>query len=403
MRILYLSAWRPFPTNNGSKLRVAHLLRTLAERHEVSLLTFSFGDAKNDAQEERRSIPVRAELIHANPFLRTGLRHTARHLFVEPSVNTPIRTMTDAVRRAQEQCSFDAVIASTTVMARYALEHAHGSARVLEEHNSMTRWAYEHYQHGRDGPQRLRRWISWQKSRVYEARLFPRFDLVTMVSEQDRAATLQMLPGYHGPVEVAPNGVDCTANQFTREGRKPDTLIYNGALTYSANYDAVRWFIDEIYPRIRTARPNASLTITGATQGVDLSRLKVDPSITLTGYVPDVRVPVSDAMLCVAPIRDGGGTRLKILEAMALGAPVVATSKGAEGLNVVDGEHLLLADSPEKFAASVVTLLANSALRDHLARNARRLVEAQYDWREIGARFTGLVESVVAARKGRLV
>ena len=127
--------------------------------------------------------------------------------------------------------------------------------------------------------------------------------------------------------------------------------------------------------------------------------MALDDTVCLTGFVDAVRLPVTAAAVCVAPIRQGGGTRLKILEAMALGTPGVATSKGAEGLDVTNGEHLLLADDAATFAARTVALLQNAALRAQLAANARRLVKQRYDWDAIGRRFVALVEETVQTRR----
>jgi glycosyltransferase involved in cell wall biosynthesis len=176
--------------------------------------------------------------------------------------------------------------------------------------------------------------------------------------------------------------------------------VYNGALTYSANYDAMRYFLADIYPLIKQHVPEVSLTITGSLSGVELSGLALDKSVRLSGYVDDVRIPVAEASVCVVPLRQGSGTRLKILEAMALGTPVVATSKGAEGLDVTPGHNILLANDPGEFAAQVVYLLRSGSLRDQLAKHARLLVEQQYDWDQIGERFMVLVEEV-ARRRGR--
>ena len=136
---------------------------------------------------------------------------------------------------------------------------------------------------------------------------------------------------------------------------------------------------------------------------MDTAGLALDDTVRLTGFVEDVRVPVAEAAVCVTPIRQGGGTRLKILEAMALGTPVVATAKGAEGLDVVDGEHLLLADDPEAFARRTVELLNGPDLRSRLSAAARRLVETRYEWQAIGAHFADLVEATVqrGPREGR--
>jgi glycosyltransferase involved in cell wall biosynthesis len=196
-------------------------------------------------------------------------------------------------------------------------------------------------------------------------------------------------------VATVPNGVDCARNRPGLVPRRPNALVYNGSLTYSANYDAMRWFLAEVYPRIKAEVPGVTLTITGSTRGVDLASLALDDTVRLSGLVDDVRIPVAEASTCIVPIRQGGGTRLKILEAMALGTPVVATRKGAEGLDVTGGEHLLLADAPEEFARQTVELLGNPALRHVLTANARRLMEDRYDWEAIGQPFVDLVEATV--------
>ena len=210
-----------------------------------------------------------------------------------------------------------------------------------------------------------------------------------------------MLPGFQRPVEVVPNGVDCRHNLPGLHSSNDNLLVYNGALTYSANLDAMTYFLSSIFPIVQQQIPDVRLTITGSTAGVDLSSLALTDAVFFSGYVPDVRLPIAQAAVCVVPLRDGGGTRLKILEAMALGTPVVATSKGAEGLDVIDGVHLLIADTPEEFARETIRLLREPKLRSTLAANARRLVVENYDWQQIGDRFVQLIEQTVATKQVR--
>ncbi len=399
MNILFLSTWFPYPPDNGSKLRVYHLLRALAQDHEVTLLSFAFSTARPDDPGNLRSLCADVQVVPVNPFEvnRAGALRT--FLSPTPVVSRPIPAMSQLVADALHANPFDAVIASTEMMADYALQARPDTVKILEEHNSMSRWMQGRYAEQTNPLQRLRCWVSWQKIRRYEAGLFNRFHLVTVVSAQDQAAS-QALPGYRGQVEVVPNGVDCQHNQPGLAQSRPDALVYNGSLTYSANYDAMRWFLAEMYPRIKAQIPGVSLAITGSTRGVDLDGLALDDTVRLTGFVEDVRLPVARAAVCVAPIRQGGGTRLKILEAMALGTPVVSTSKGAEGLDAASGEHLLIAGDPDLFARQVIELLGDPALRQRLAASARRLVEERYDWQAIGARFVGLVEATVREKRG---
>jgi glycosyltransferase involved in cell wall biosynthesis len=395
VRVLFLSTWFPYPPDNGSKIRVYHLLRALGRQHRVTLISFAFGTARPEEGEDFERCCAGVQAIERNPFERSRMASALRFLSMVPIVTRPLPEMAQAVRKALARDSFDVIIASTGITATYALAACRGPIKVLEEHNSWTRCMQERYQEQDAFARRASHWMSWQKTRHYESRLFRRFDLCTVVSEQDRAASLEMARGYRGRVETIPNGVDCQYNRPGLALPQAKTLIFNGALTYEANYDAMQYFLAEVYPLIRQEVPEVSLTITGPTSGVRLSGLRLDESVHLCGYVDDIRPLVAGSAACVTPIRQGGGTRLKILEAMALGTPVVTTSKGAEGLEVIGGEHLLLADEPASFAERTVRLLHRPALRQHLATNARRLVEQRYDWGPIGERFVALIEEVV--------
>ncbi len=294
--------------------------------------------------------------------------------------------------------SWDAIVAIQMPMAQYALSMP-ANARILDVDTALSYQLMERYRSATPHLARLAAWASWRKAYHYERRIVRRFDAACVVSRLELASLRDWGSAGSCSVELVPNGVDCTRNHPGLASPQPNHLVYNGSLTYSANYDAMHWFLSEIYPLIKPQQPDVRLTITGSTEGVDLAGLALDAGVRLTGYVEDIRLPVAESTVAIAPIRQGGGTRLKILEAMALGTPVVATTKGAEGLDVIDGEHILLADTPQAFAKAVVELLTNGETRARLARQARRLVETQYDWREIGAQFVALVERTVADRR----
>lgn len=389
MRILFLSAWYPHPADNGSKIRVLHLLRSLAERHEVTLAAFVFGTAAPDAADEVHRVCRSVHLLSLDPIQRSRMGTLRTFLSVTPSAARSTPEMHALVRKIAAAGRFDAVIASTTTMSAYALDVP--AVRIIEEHNVLSRWMYERYT-GQTSPVQLARcWVSWQKARRFEARLYRRFARVTVVSEQDRRALQSVLGRDADRLAVIPNGTDPRHNRPGLAQPAADRLVFNGALSYAANFDAMRWFLAEIYPAVQQERPAVTLAITGATAGVDLGALPPHPGVQLTGFVDDIRPVVAGATACVAPIREGGGSRLKILEAMALGTPVVATAKAAEGLNVTRGEHLLVADEPEAFVRATLALLYNPDLRQRLAAQARQLVEAHYDWAAIGKHFEELV------------
>jgi glycosyltransferase involved in cell wall biosynthesis len=171
-------------------------------------------------------------------------------------------------------------------------------------------------------------------------------------------------------------------------------VIYTGAVTYDANLDAVSYFAREALPLIRQRVPDAQFTITGGTGKVDVSQLAALPGVHFSGYLPSVAAAVQESWVMVAPLRIGGGTRLKILEAMALGTPVISSSKGAEGIAIHPGEDILIADSPQEIADAVCRLFDDAALRGKIAAGGRALVEHEYDWGVIGERLVSVVEEV---------
>jgi len=219
----------------------------------------------------------------------------------------------------------------------------------------------------------------------------------TVASDLERAKVLQIVPGYER-LAVVPNAVSFEQYQSDFGVPLPDSVTFTGALSYFANFDAMVFFLTAVWPIVRARRPGARLFITGRTDGVPLNRLPLDESVTLTGYLADIRPQIARSRVCVAPLRQGGGTRLKILEALALGTPVVATSKGAEGLAVTPGEDILLADEPAEFASAVIRLLDDETLHAWLATNGRRLVEKCYSWEESAQALERLLYQVTGQK-----
>ena len=396
MRILVVSTWFPYPPNNGSRIRAFNLLRALSQRHEVSLLSFAAADSAPDVAGLDGIARV-VGIVQAPVYQPSSVRSVAGLLSPLPRniVDTYSRQMDSMVQEMVGKGDQDVAVAFEVGAARYVAEVRRVPSVFEEIETGVIR---DQYLRTPPGPARARYWLTWQKTSRYTARLARRFSACTVASQQERAILELIAPGLR-TVSVIPNGVDTDLMQPGMLEPAPCSLIYNGALTYSANYDAMQYFLAEIWPHIRAEEPGSSLAITGSTEGVDLSRLPHADGVTLTGYLSDIRPAVAGAWACVVPLRIGGGTRLKILEAMALGTPVVATSKGAEGLAVTPEENILLADDPRQFAAQTIRLMRDPALRQRLSAAGRRLVETTYSWQMIGETFMRLVESV-AARKG---
>lgn len=395
MKILFLSTWFPYPLDNGSRIRVHALLQGLSQAHSVHLLSFLPPSLSQEVISQVNC--ERVAVVRRDPFWRHPLKHKFAYFSWKPRavVAGYSREMAQAAQEMDRQEHYDLVIASVTEVAAYALL-LQGKPLLLEEHNFMTAWMKEQAQNQVTLRGKLARALTFQKSLLYERWLYPHFQGVSMVSQVDCQAVRRLLPGYSGQLSVIPNGVDLESRPFNRYPAVPDTIVFNGALTYSANAGAMRFFILDVLPLIWQQRPQVRLAITGRHAGVDLSWMPVDERIQFTGYLEDVCPAVGQSWLAVAPLREGGGTRLKILEAMALGTPVVATHKGAEGLEISPGVDIQLADRPEAFADSCLEVLKSPSTRRQQARLARRLVEEKYDWKMIAIQFRQLVEMVAA-------
>ena len=232
----------------------------------------------------------------------------------------------------------------------------------------------------------------------YEGRTLARFDGVLAVSDADRQTFAALYPdAIRQPVHVVPTGVDTDYFAPAPSDPASRTIVFTGSMDWLPNEDSMQFFCRDILPRIRAAEPDVRLSIVGRAPTPAVKRLAEDGGVHVTGSVDDVRPYIREAAIYIVPLRIGGGTRLKIFEAMAMGKAVVSTTVGAEGLPVTDGEHVILADQPETFAAAVVGLLRDPDRRAHIAAAARRLVVEQYDWSAVA----GTLEDALAGSHRR--
>jgi glycosyltransferase involved in cell wall biosynthesis len=224
------------------------------------------------------------------------------------------------------------------------------------------------------------------------------FDLVACASEVDRDLMEGICPGLSAG--VIPNGVDTQLYQPNHEVEEETTIIYTGSMDWFPNEDAAIYFIEEILPAIQTRYSNLKFYVVGQSPTERLKRYGNRPGVVVTGRVDDVKPYFARATVYVVPLRIGGGTRLKILEALAMGKAVVSTSVGAEGLNLTAGDGIMIADEPAKFADGVFQLMEDKSMRRELGENGRRRVKTEYDWRRIGEKLQGMYEAVVAGDSG---
>jgi glycosyltransferase involved in cell wall biosynthesis len=359
MRILLVTHVLPYPADSGTRIRVAHLVRALRRRHEVTLLSLEAGDAR--AAAEALGVPVTVHPARA--------RRALAPVAVAPET-------TAALWRAVRDWRADAVHLQGTFSAAAARLHRPrpGLPAVVDEgcvyHLSYRRAADVAPTALGRARGRLRTW----RLQRFEAVLARRADAVVAVSEDEAALLRAMARGT--PIVVAPNGVDVDAVKPTPPG---DAALFVGLLSYGPNRDAVAWFAREVLPHL--GAHGAEVLVAGRDPGPELEALAAAaPRLRLLGFVPDLAPLYARAGVFVNPMRGGGGTRLKMLEAMAAGKAIVSTTVGAEGLALTPGREVVVADRAPEFAGAVCALLADPARAARLGQAARALVEARYRW-----------------------
>ena len=396
MKILVLSTWFPYPTNQGSKVRAYHLIKSLAASHEIGLISFEDFPVQPDWIEHMRQFCHQVVIVPRHPFRYSRIKIGLGLLSLDPShvVAGYSSEMAMATQNLNNDWHPDLIFALTLVTAPYALQ-VQGIQRVVDVDNLLALMVHEQYSHSKGLLRRARRYLAYRKLLRYESRIYRQFDLALVCSQRDVERAARYIPAIPGQIKSAPNGVDLENMRPEITTPKSGALIFNGALTYEPNLDAMEFFLREIFPQVSAKVPQAHLRITGKTEGVPLSRLPgTNGKVIFTGYLGDIRPAVAASRVCVVPLRMGAGTRIKILEAMALGTPVVSTTKGAEGLEVQSGTHLLIADQPGDFAQQTLRLLQDEELHAHIRSNALQLVHNKYDWRQIGVNLCQHVEEL---------
>jgi glycosyltransferase involved in cell wall biosynthesis len=397
VRILFLSRWYPFPPDNGAKIRAYNLLRQLSKAHEVSMISFAAPTDRVELSAEDGPARFCTDLrvIQYRDFQPTSTRALAGLFSARPRYLADVHSeaFAQAVDRHLAANQVDLVIAATLTMMPYALQAPSSTPLMLEELElSMFR---DQVGQATTYLGAARRWLMWTKLRGYLRRTLPSFGATTVVSEAERQNVTLAAPKYED-VHVIPNAVPVHEYGAFYGTPEPWSMVFAGSLTYGPNYEAANWLLRSVYPRVKAEVPSALVRISGRHDGVDIRSLPRYPGIELTGHVADIRPLVARSAVSVVPLLSGGGTRLKILESMALGTPVVSTSKGAEGLDVKHNENILIADTPSDFAICVGAVIRDRRLRQRLSDAGRSLVWSRYDWNVVGEQLRTVVEQAAA-------
>ena len=385
MRILLLTQVLPYPPDSGPKVKTWHLLRFLAPKHEVTLVSFVRGDQAQSVAALRRYCHAVWTVPMSRGLPADGLAMLRSLTGGQPwmMVRDDRAAMRQLVDRLAAETRFDVVHADQLNMAQYAMR-VRGARRVLDAHNAL--WLL--YQRvGATMTAGPRKWLlerDWRLLKRYEGEACRGFDAVLTVSDQDRQALDEAAgcPKRLPHVWVIPIAVD--TDELPLLPRQPEAshIVHLGTMYWPPNIDGVQWFVDEVYPLIRARRPEAALDVVGARPPQSLLALNQSGrNIRVTGYVDDPRPFLRNAGVFIVPLRAGGGMRVKILEALSQGLPVVSTTLGCEGIAVEDGRHLLVADTPADFAQAVLRLLEDADLARALGQQGRERMVAQYDYR----------------------
>ncbi|HUF92444.1 MAG TPA: glycosyltransferase [Candidatus Limnocylindria bacterium] len=401
LRILWVKVGGLWPLNTGGRLRTFHTIAELSQRHEVTVVTTHLpGD---DDHALAAQLPACARVISL-PHAPTKVGSAAFVLATTRSWLSPLpldvwRWRLPAVRQEVDRllatgrvdlCVADFLVAVPNVPMGGPVPV------VLFEHN------VEHVIWKRlaqaPGPvwRRALLELEWRKMRRFEAAACTQADLTLAVSEADRRLLAATAPAAR--VAAVETGVDI--EYFAPNGwhEKPATIVFTGSLDWYPNEDAVLHFVNEILPRVRAEVDAARFVVVGRHPSLKLRAAAEAAGAIVTGTVDDVRPYLAEAAVCVVPLRIGGGTRLKIFEALAMARPVVSTTIGAEGLPVTPGEHLVLADGPEDFARAVVALLRDPARGRALAAAGRALVEQRFSWGRVALDFETRCRTAVEER-----
>lgn len=400
MRILWLKTELLHPIDKGGKIRTYNMLKELKREHHVTYLTLDDGTADKDARD--RASEYCQELIciphqQSEKFTPGFYSELALNLIsplpyaIKKYESKAMRVVIEERLRSE---TFDVLVCDFLAPAVNVRDDL-PCPSVLFQHNVEAMIWKRHYKVQANRTKKAYLYGQWRKMLRFESKMCGRFDSVVAVSAEDRE---QMRQQYSvSTVFDVPTGVD--PKFFRPSGKEkiePHNILFTGSMDWLPNEDAIRYFTEQIMPLVKQSVPDLTLTVVGRNPFPGLIELsKREPSIIVTGRVEDVRPYMERAAVYVVPLRIGGGTRLKIYEAMAMEKPIVSTTIGAEGLPLTNGVELILADTVESFARSIVKILADDILARRLGQKAATSVRDRFGWPKVAKRFAAICELAV--------
>jgi polysaccharide biosynthesis protein PslH len=393
VKILWLNAGLLLPLDKGGKLRTWHLMRHLARQHEITYLSFADTSQTREDREGMREVCSVLETVPRTDTRKGTLRFytEAAGYIVDPLPYAVAKYRSDAyaarVRQLLGDGRFDAVVCDFLVPAAN-LPATLPVPSVLFTHNVEAEIWRRHAEAASNPFSRALLTQQWNRMLRFERDVLSRFDLVLAVSDADRQTFGRLYPdALRAPIHTVQTGVDTSYFTPMPGAERRAHLVFTGSMDWLPNEDGMIYFVRDILPRIRQIEPDVTLSIIGRAPTPAVRRLAEQAGIEVTGRVDDVRPHVAAGDVYVVPLRIGGGTRLKIFEAMSMAKAVVSTTVGAEGLPVTHGRDIVIADEPARFAQSVIHMIRDADARYHIEQAARRLVVERYDWAAVANDF----------------
>ena len=407
MHILWIKTELLHPVDKGGRIRTYQMLRALSSQHEVTYLTLDDGTAAPDAVAKATEYCTRVEVV---PFTPPAKGSPGFYAALIANLLSPlpyavsryeVPALRERLRTICRERNVDVVVCDFLAPSINVPDDL-GVPVVLFQHN-VEAMIWERYALVATHPlKKAYMGEQWRRMKRFEAAECRRVNSVVAVSTQD-AEVFRRDYGVHEAPDV-PTGVD--TDYFVRQPdvpRVPGSMVFTGSMDWMPNEDGIAWFVEAILPRIRAALPSATLTIVGRNPTPKVKALhQPGAGVTVTGSVPDVRPYLASHQLFIVPLRVGGGTRLKIYEGMTMGLPTVSTTIGAEGLPVVDGEHLVLADDPASFAGACLALLNDAARSAVMGDAADTYVRAHFSWDGVARRFADFCQAAIPAAPASL-
>jgi len=398
MKILWVKAGGLVPPDTGGKIRSYNILRELARQHSITFFSF-YAAHDSDLHPDLKNMVDRVVCVPldlpASKSFAEMLDYSIRLFSSAPyNITKYCRPKVRRILRALlKQETYD-VILCDFMAAAGVIPWDWPTPKVLFTHNVEAAIWRRHYEVATNPIWKAISWREWQKTEAAEPTYLRLADRVLAVSETDRDAFASFVEP--GKLAVIPTGVDVDYFHPTPVEETANSLVFTGSMDWLPNEDAILYFVDTILPLIKKQCPEVCLEVVGRSPSRKLQALaERERSLRLTGWVEDIRPFVARGSICIVPLRIGGGTRLKIFEAMAMSKAVVSTSVGAEGLPVQSGANIIVADTPGDFAQSVVSLLRDPSQRRQLGTSARALVQEKYSWPKVAESFASTLRDTI--------